>query len=266
MTTINLKQTQHTFLNYLLAPNKKNTKALHRLLSVNQGPISSLGMEIYVNAYRTRFKETIETDHEILCLYLGDDLFEKMADKFIEVCPSQFRSLRDYCDNLPQFLINDAFFCQHAILSDIAKFERALLNSFDAADTKRSDFSELQNLPAEFWPECKLRLHPSVQIFSCKSNAVQSWQALKEKKTPPAADYSDEQFWLIWRSEERVTEFISLQSHQLALIKGVMQGHNFSELCSSMLDWTEPGHAPVTVLKAVKSWFDMKLIQKVVFE
>ena len=261
-----LKQTQHVFLEYLMAPQNKSSQSLIELVADNGTVAPDIGMQIYANAYQCRLKETIETDHEHLCTYLGDELFEQMAMGFISAYPSHFRSLRDYCDALPTFLREDTYFSQFPILADMASFERRLLNSFDAADALRANYSELQALPAEFWPECNLRLHPSVQIFSCESNAVQCWQALKKEEAPCEADYSVNQHWLLWRSEERRTEFLSLKDYQLSLIKGVMKGNNFSELCTLMLDWTEPGQAPVEVLKSVKSWFDMQLIQKLVCE
>lgn len=263
---MNLKQTQHLFLDYVLKPKQQSSQTLIDLMA-DTGIVSpQIGMEIYANAYQSRLKETIETDHEILWQYLGDELFNQIAKNFINAFPSRSRSLRDYCNLLPEFLKNDIDFSQLPIVADLANFERRLLISFDAADTNRASFSTLQELPAEFWPDCKLRLHPSVQIFKCNSNSVQCWQALKQNKTPPNPDYSIEQHWLLWRAENRVTEFRSLKGYQLALIEGVMTGHNFSELCSAMLDWTEPGQAPVMVLQSVKSWFDLGLIQKLVSE
>ena len=46
--------------------------------------------DIYKNAYIIRLKKCIETDHPMLCKYLGDDLFEKMANGYINSYPSHF--------------------------------------------------------------------------------------------------------------------------------------------------------------------------------
>lgn len=262
-----LKVTQEKFMSYLLAPDlEQNQQNFSQLIVDQQGAPLDIRLKIYSNAYRIRLKEVIETDHEKLAIYLGDALFDKMAHGFIEAYPSSFRSLRDFCDNLPAYLHNDEYFNQFPILADIAHFERRLLNAFDAAETNRLNFSKLQNLPSEQWPQCKLRFHPSVQIFSCSSNAVQCWQALKHEKTPPTPDYSKKQHWLLWRSEQRITEFISLEDYQLALINTVIQGGNFSDLCSVILEWDEPEHAPIKVLKIIKIWFDLKLINAMVIE
>ena len=61
-------------------------------------------MSIYQNAYSARLKETIETDHELLGRYLGDNLFDEMVAGYIKAFPSGYRSLRHFCENLPKFL------------------------------------------------------------------------------------------------------------------------------------------------------------------
>ena len=259
-----LKDTQNTVMQYLLQPDAKAKDALAELV-VDQGKVPlETRMGIYANAYRIRLKEVIETDHEQLCFYLGDELFERMADGFIAANPSHNRSLRGFCDPLPEFLAEDEFFREYPILADIARFERRLLTAFDAADTERAELAQLLTLPPEQWPEVCLRLHPSVQLFRCASNAVETWQALKQGQEVPAADYSGWRDWLIWRGTSRLTEFISLQSWQLVLMEAVIAGQNFASLCETMLVFFDEEHAPTQVLESLKAWFEMGLIRSLV--
>lgn len=62
-------------------------------------------VDIYRNAYRVRLGEAISNDHDILGLYLGDDLFDQMVDGFIDAFPSEYTSLRHFADRLPGFLL-----------------------------------------------------------------------------------------------------------------------------------------------------------------
>ena len=116
-----LRQLQHAFMDYL---NTGETASLQPQI-VAQGKVATdTRMAIYRNAYRIRLTETIETDHEVLGLYLGDDLFDQMARGYIQQHPSTVPSLRDFCDALPAFLTQQMPFSEHPILADIAAFER----------------------------------------------------------------------------------------------------------------------------------------------
>jgi hypothetical protein len=264
-----LVEIQQQFMQYLLSDEGNDAheqiKSVMQANVSNQAGISSdIRLAIYANAYRIRLKETIETDHEMLGLYLGDDLFDKMASDYTRTYPSSEKSLRQFCDALPEFLQQDEFFKQHPIIADLALFERRLLNVFDAADSHRANVSELQALAPEHWPSCCLRFHPSVQIFTCNSNAVEAWQALKIDKAPPAPNYLSPRAWLLWRGESRLTEFTSLSEEQYALLFGFIQGNNFASQCEEMLNWHDEQSAPPMVLQTLNLWFQQGLIRAVV--
>ena len=146
-------------------------------------------------------------------------------------------------------------------MAEIARFERRLLNSFDAGDTERASFAELQALPALQWPETQLRFHPSVQLFTCKTNAVEIWQAVKAEETPPEPDIENQRHWLLWRGESRLTEFTSITPYQFVLIDGFIRGANFAEQCEAMLEYFDESQAPVEVLQALQAWFEMGLVK-----
>lgn len=265
-----LAKLQSQFMDYLLTaspegqtPITPEAAAFQAKIADQQGIGADVRMQIYANAYRIRLKETMETDHEMLGLYLGDELFDKLAIEYTHAHPSRFRSLREFCDALPDFLQQDDFFSQYPILADLARFERRLLNAFDAADAQRASFSELQALAPTSWPACRLRFHPSVQVFICHSNAVESWQALKQTKAPPVPDYQSRRAWLLWRSDSRLTEFISLTEEQLLLLQGFIRGENFATQCELMLEFHDEQLAPMKVLQALQAWFAMGIIRSV---
>ncbi|MGI2168821.1 HvfC/BufC family peptide modification chaperone [Shewanella sp. MF05960] len=264
-----LAEIQQQFMAYLLSDETNNDhstcqSAMQANVSQQAGISADIRLAIYANAYRIRLKETIETDHEILGRYLGDDLFDKMAADYTRAHPSANQSLRQFCDALPDFLQQDLFFKQHPIIADLARFERRLLNAFDAADSTSASFSDLQAISPELWPNCCLRFHPSVQIFTFNSNAVEAWQALKADSTPPAPDYLSTRAWLLWRGQTRLTEFASLTAAQHALLLGFIQGNNFAEQCEQMLEWHDEQSAPMMVLQTMQTWFQRGLIRAVV--
>ena len=264
-----LAEIQQQFMQYLLTDTASDehpavASKITGLVSEQKGISAQHRLQIYANAYRIRLKETIETDHEILGIYLGDELFDKMALEYTLAYPSSGRSLRQFCDKLPDYLQQNEFFKQHPIIADLARFERRLLNAFDAAESERASFADLQALPPQEWPNCTLRFHPSVQIFSCNSNAVEAWQALKADSTPPQADYQHPRAWLLWRGLTRLTELISLTADQHTLLTGFIAGQNFAQQCESMLEWHDEQTAPLIVLQTLQSWFSKGMIRSIV--
>lgn len=232
---------------------------------VEQGGINKEErVSIYRNAYISRLKETIENDHEILGLYLGDELFDKMAAGYIENTPSSHRSLRFYAEALPGYLQQAPIFKVHPIISELAQFERLLLHAFDAAEAKRADIKQLQKIPEDAWPQLTFRLHPSVQILSASTNAVECWQALKSEQTPPPAKAEDKS-WLIWRNRERLTEFASLSNDENAYISYILAGFNFSQICDALSEFMNEDDVSAFSVSRLLGWLDTGVISELVY-
>ena len=191
-------------------------------------------LEIYRNAYATRLKKSIETDHPVLGSYLGDELFDLMMGGYIGECPSRYASLREFGDSLPDYLGRTEPFSDTPILAEIALFERRLLFAFDAADAERAQPENLQSVVPEDWPAMLVQLHPSASIFKAHWNSVESWQALKENMAPPAAA-QQLQHWLLWRGDDRLTQFRPLSQEGEAIFVALEAGATFAEVCESLL-------------------------------
>ena len=141
----------------------------------DQGISADTRLHIYRNACRLRLRGAIDTDHEVLGRYLGDELFDRMVQEYIARYPSRFFSLRDFTAHLPVFLRETAPFSGHPIVAEIAAFERLLLDVFDAPDLPRAGVNRLRGLTLDQWPGLRLRFHPSVQLFNTRWNSVESW-------------------------------------------------------------------------------------------
>lgn len=219
-------------------------------------------ISIYQNAYFTRLKETLESDHEILGFYLGDDLFDQMATGYVKAYPSPYRSLRFYAENLPEFLKQHEPFSDYPLISELARFERLLMHAFDAAEASRATLQQLQAIKPNDWPYMQFRLHPSCQLFVTNTNCVEVWQALKMEQSPPDARIGNA-YWLIWRNEERLTEFISLNTIEISVAQQLLQGHNFSDICemlSELMNEEDVSQFAVTLFIA---WLNKGIISRI---
>jgi len=229
-------------------------------------------LSIYASAYRIRLTQVIEQDHCQLGKYLGDNGFALMVEGYLAAHPSSYTSLRYFADKLPEFLSRTAPFAEHQILAEMAHFERCLLAAFDAKDTAYLNSETLDAVPAQNWPQLVLPLHPSVQLVSYQTSAVESWQALKNDNPPPPADSANDvmeelgvtRYWVIWRSFERVTEYRSLSSEEFNLLSLLADQHGFDHLCHRLMQH-HPGAALVTVLRDyINTWLSRGLLSVLV--
>lgn len=253
-----LQERQRQMMRYLLGQSDDIAEHV-----VDQGNISrDIRLAIYKNAYQIRLKETIETDHEILGFYLGDDMFDPMVAAYIAAYPSQKRSLRQYADNLPRFLSEEYKpFAEYPQIGEIARFERLLLSAFDAGDAERFSREDLAEIAPDDWPAMQFRFHPSTQLFFSQWNVVEIWQALKGQEAPPEP-LQDNHYWLLWRNDERLTEFRSIQTMEYELFQLALAGENFAALCETLLEQVSEEEAGQVAVGYLLQWIDQGLLLK----
>jgi len=255
-----LAELQQGFLGFLLG---QDTDFVDHV--VDQGEVSAqTRADIYRNGYRLRLQDAIDTDHEILGRYLGDALFDRMVDGYIDQYPSRYTTLRLFAERLPEFLRDNAPFADHPVLAELASFERMLLFAFDAPEAERAAPDTLSALPAQRWPSMRIRFHPSTQCFPVHWNSVEIWQALKGGTEPPAAIAQQPRQWLLWRNEERVTEFRALDMAEHAVLRTALGGKDFACLCEQLLEWYAPGNVSQVALQLLQTWLRQGIVQRLV--
>lgn len=255
----NLKKLQTNFLAYLFSHNADIAD-----LVADQGKLDRYTrLDIYKNAYTVRLAKCIENDHAILAAYLGDTLFDQLTKAYIAAHPSDYTSLRQYCDHLPAYLTQHEPFKSVPVLTEIAHFERSILSAFDAADVdRRATIEDLQQIDADNWPTIQLQFHPSVFIFEAHWNSISIWQALKEQQTPPTA-IACQDYWLIWRGLDRLTQFRNIPPEAHLMFNCFKNGDNLAEICEFLLaHLPEDQIGPVTVAH-LKTWLQLGMIHTI---
>ncbi|MGS0496617.1 HvfC/BufC family peptide modification chaperone [Pseudoalteromonas mariniglutinosa] len=224
---------------------------------VSDGQLSlSQRLAIYQNAYKLRLRAAIEQDHAQLGIYLGDQLFDKMVAEYLVKYPSNYTSLRFFADELPHYLRNNAPFNAHPILADIAYFERCLLIAFDAQEQPLLSIDELEKFTTEQWPTLQLVLHPSVQLMHFNSRAVESWQALKDKQTPPEPYCETTRYWVVARDPERRTQFVNVALPEYRILTLLKQQVNFAQLCQSCINDMPSEKIAGFLISLINQWLE----------
>lgn len=215
-----------------------------------------VGLRIYAHAYGARLREALEHDHPVLGRCLGDDLWEVMCRGYIATHPSRVRSLRDFGARLPDYLAATAPFDAHPRLAEIARWERRMLDSFDAADGARVDWDALLALPPAVWPTLRPQFHPSVRLHRVAHNSVEAWQAIRAGLPPPPAAVAVSPAWALWRDADRVSRFRSLAAPELAALEHCVRGGSFSGLCERLQAWHTADAVPMQALQLLREWCD----------
>lgn len=255
----NLRRLQTELLDYLIdqSPHIEGEIAAGGLID------KKTRLHIYGNAYRLRLRDVIDTDHELLSFYLGDELFDKLVEGYIDSHPSTYSSLRDFCCELPMYLKVTSPFRDHPVIGELARFERTLLFAFDANDAAVADMSELSNVPLDKWPNIQVRFHPSVQLFETNTNCVEVWRALKQKSTPPEAAQIDSIAWIVWRTLERITEFRSLTDSEVSMVKAFLRGATLAEVCEELLEYHHENEVSEIAVKYISQWIQRGQVTKI---
>jgi hypothetical protein len=218
-------------------------------------------LAIYSEAYRLRLTDALASTLPRLQQLFGNDEFAKVANEYIDLCPSSFPSIRWFGDRLPSLL--DRSYRHQPWIAELARWEWAIAKSFDAADADPIGVEALGAIAPEHWPTLQFEFHPSVQLMRMKTNAPTLFKALSDDASPPQALKLDEpQAWLIWR-ESLKTQYRSLTADEAGALEHARTGGTFESLCDKLCEWHEPEAVPMQAAGMLKRWVLEQMIVQV---
>ncbi len=219
------------------------------------------GFSIYLNAYRARLVAALRDNYPVLCLALGDDMFDMLAAAYVEQQPSRFRSIRWFGDGLAGFMDTHGELTPHPSLSDLARMDWALRQSFDAADDDRLVFGDLAQLAPEAWAAHCFRLRAPVILQDLHWSVEPAWQALNEDacaETAPPEPH--DHTLLVWRNKLDC-HWRSLSNAEAAGLAALAAGSHFAEICEHIIEVDETITATAAAIM-LRQWVEHGLLAK----
>lgn len=217
-------------------------------------------LEIYAEAYRLRLLETLETDFPGLHGLLGDVQFEQLGRAYIDACASQHASIRWYGGRLSDFLRDRSPYREQPALAELARFEWAQGEVFDAADATPMGIAALQGIAAQDWAELSVQVHPSTRLLNLSWNVPVVWQALDADEAPPPLSAAERPVaWLMWRRELR-PHWRSLQPDEAWALQQALAGGSFGVICEGLQTWLEVEQIPLRAAGFIKQWVSDELV------
>ncbi|GLR11378.1 hypothetical protein GCM10007907_01680 [Chitinimonas prasina] len=220
------------------------------------------GMAIYHHAYRARLLEVLADSYGKTEAYLGSELFQQLAARYIAAQPPRQRNLGRYGAGLADVLAQA--YPDNLELADLARLEWALRTVFDAADQASWDRQSMAGDDAEACLGQPAIVHPTVSLLPVRSNALAIWQAIDaDEDVPEAERWPQPRQILVWRKGLQ-PHFRSIGEAEAAFLMTLQQqGCSIAELADA---WggTPALPDPACLAAWLASWWDDALLSRTV--
>jgi hypothetical protein len=260
---VSLAQLQSEFARWLLE--REPPAETPRLLGDARASAAER-LHIYRYAYMSRLVQVLRDDFPALERALGREAFDPLAAAYLRAHPSQHFSLRHAGARFPAFLAAHEAARETRERApwapDLARFELAVSDAFDAADARPLARSDLAHLAPEAWAELRLTLMPGAQLLELAWPARELRAAYDaEQQLATHTITPERECVLVWRKTERVLHR-ACDADELALLARVASGLRFGELCA--LAARERGDAAGAAYAAslLATWVDAELLRE----
>lgn len=219
---------------------------------------SARRLGVYHDAYRLRLIEVLGNDFPVLKAQLGTEAFDALAADYLAAHPSRRPSVRHFGGAFSEWLREQS--AQPPQCSELAAFEWAQGEVFDAADADVVLLADIAALAPQAWPELRLQLQPAARWLSLHGNAPALVAAHAADKALPEAFHSAQATsWLLWRCGFDV-HWRSLAADEAAALQSARRGACFAELCEALAPWHAEAELPMRAASLLKLWICDELV------
>jgi len=220
----------------------------------------TLRLDIYAQAYRLRLLDTLAGDYAKLAALLGEAQFASLCLAYIEARPSRHPSLRWLGRDMAGFLATTPPWSAQPVLAEMAAFEWAQGEVFDAPDAAAVSPGDIAALPPACWANLRLQAQPAMRRLDLRWNVPSIWQALDTDVEPPAPACNDmPPGWLLWRRELDI-HWRSLSVDEAWAIDAWRSGASFAQLCEGLCEWTDGARVATHAASLLKGWITDGLV------
>jgi hypothetical protein len=225
---------------------------------------ADLRLDIYVQAYRLRLQDALASDYAKLAMLLGDTQFETLCRAYIAAHPSRHPSLRWLGRYMADFLAATPPWSDQPLLAEMAAFEWAQGEVFDAPDAMPVPPEAITALPVQAWVDLRLRAHPALRRLTLAWNVPSIWRDLDNGSEPPDPSAAGAPLqWLLWRQSLDI-HWRSLGEDESWAIDAWCGGACFAEICEGLCDWMDAGVVAAYAASLLKGWLAAGLVTELV--
>jgi hypothetical protein len=209
-------------------------------------------LDVYANMYFFRLLDVLKEDHPATCALLGEVAFHNLITDYLLRHPPTHFSIREAGRHLPELLVGHSSAIAHPCVSDLARFEGALNDAFDAADAPSLSADALAAVQPEDWPRLRFTLHPAVRLLAC-GWPVQLVRGAVDRGEPAVDPAPAATRLCVWRRELMVLHRC-LDAVELAALQAVADGARFDAVCAAASESSAALDVPQRVARALAGW------------
>ncbi len=240
MSRVGLARTQRLFWQLVYAPEgaasglaalADDERSDAATMVRDRGELTGLErLDIYANMYFFRLLEALRLDYPAVAAVLGTEGFHDCITDYLLAYPPTHFSLRHAGASLPEFLRQWSGPEGISHLAELAAFEKALVDAFDAREAAPLTVEALAGVAPEDWPELRFTLTPSLRLLPCEAPVDSLWATATQQAS--ATEEVGACFLRVWRRELRVMHR-RIDASEYAALRAIRNGATFGEVCAA---------------------------------
>nr|WP_298688922.1 DNA-binding domain-containing protein [uncultured Dongia sp.] len=249
-----LAQLQWDFQDYLLGRSESVLASVES--SVDLAAAERLA--VYRFAYGQRLIEALGNDFPGLLALLDEANFVTLARRYLAQYPSRHPSLRWLGQFLTRYLDSGMEDGLHPLAADMARFDWAVAQAFDACDQAPIGMADVFALPPQAWETFYFVFAESLSVFAGNAAIGDTRRALLRAAAHDAVPSNSRTTWLVWRQGEEIN-FRDATTQEAACLALMRKGGTFGEMCHCLTAGVA-SETPARAAEFIKDWVERGLV------
>ncbi len=209
-------------------------------------------VDIYASAYFYRILDVLKEDYPATLKVLGETDFHNIVTGYlIEYAPTHF-SITYAGQFLARYLENHPLTERCRYIADLARLERALVDSFIAPDAEPLSSETMRSVDPDAWGSLRMRTHPSVHLLEASWDVASLLRAIEEGVSA-SDDPAPGRFRIVvWRMKNR-SFYRDAEPVEVEALSLAHQGTCFGEICE-LVDAKAADDSTATIASLLARW------------
>lgn len=215
-------------------------------------------INIYANAYFYRLLECLKEEFPAALAVADPKEFADLVRSYLVWRPPTEPSIFYAGRYLAEFLRNHNLSQRWPFIAELARLERATLESFHAADAPMLSGEALRGIAAEQWPAIELRAHPSVEILGGEWRVGDVLGAIEsgEKWSEPPHQATT---LMVWRQGQHV-HYRNLEAAETSALAILREGTSFAAICEAIAAANSESNQVALIGRLLGQWLSDGII------
>ncbi|MBW2454033.1 MAG: putative DNA-binding domain-containing protein [Deltaproteobacteria bacterium] len=208
-------------------------------------------LAIYRDMVLLRLHDSLAEDFPAVRHLMGEEGFGRLVRDYLDRFPSRSFTLDHAGRDLPRFLAEASDLPNRRLLHDVARLEWSTHRCFHAERSTVLAADAIAQIPLELWPEVRLRLAPTTEVFALDHRASEILSAVASDGPLPSLERSPS-WCAVWRKDYVVWRQI-LSEPMAAVLFSFARGGTIAEAVSAAEEsWSGD---PADLERALFDWF-----------